>query len=131
MPFQRAGFTATKLNRTGPPVIQSSGIGLTSPPGSMNSFWWMRRKARASPRSVLSQLCAALGLPFQESMLHWPPGPRDTDGIWAKHWYNAVKKIHRLSALHAEEQTFAGASPQTLRRVPPFYKKLYALRIKP
>ncbi len=58
----------------------------------MNSFWWMRRKARASPRSVLSQLCAALGLPFQESMLHWPPGPRDTDGIWAKHWYNAVEK---------------------------------------
>jgi hypothetical protein len=23
-------------------------------------------------------------------MLHWPAGPRDTDGVWAPHWYNRV-----------------------------------------
>jgi hypothetical protein len=23
-------------------------------------------------------------------MLAWPAGPRDTDGVWAKHWYADV-----------------------------------------
>ncbi len=25
-------------------------------------------------------------------MLSWPPGPRDTDGCWAKHWYAKVER---------------------------------------
>ena len=25
-------------------------------------------------------------------MLSWPPGPRATDGVWAKHWYGEVEK---------------------------------------
>ena len=25
-------------------------------------------------------------------MLAWPPGPRDTDGVWGKYWYDAVWK---------------------------------------
>ena len=24
-------------------------------------------------------------------MLSWPPGRRATDGIWARHWYQAVE----------------------------------------
>jgi hypothetical protein len=24
-------------------------------------------------------------------MLSWPAGPRDTDGIWARHWYKEVE----------------------------------------
>jgi hypothetical protein len=46
----------------------------------------------ADPRGVLSRLCSALGVPFFDSMLQWPPGTRDTDGIWAKHWYAEVEK---------------------------------------
>jgi hypothetical protein len=46
----------------------------------------------ADPRAVLSALCDALGIPFSEKMLSWPPGPRDTDGVWAAHWYDAVKR---------------------------------------
>ena len=23
-------------------------------------------------------------------MLPWPPGPRDSDGVWAPYWYDAV-----------------------------------------
>lgn len=44
------------------------------------------------PRRTLSRLCDAVGLPFEESMLSWPPGPRETDGIWAPHWYSNVEK---------------------------------------
>ncbi len=45
---------------------------------------------RANPRASLTALCAALGIPFTENMLHWPKGPKPYDGVWAPHWYNAV-----------------------------------------
>ena len=44
------------------------------------------------PRGHLERLCARLSVPFSERMLHWPAGPRASDGIWAPHWYDAVWK---------------------------------------
>jgi hypothetical protein len=44
----------------------------------------------ARPRPVLEALCDALGIPFDEAMLAWPPGPRHTDGVWARYWYSGV-----------------------------------------
>lgn len=49
------------------------------------------RDVLENPRGVLGALCDHLGVPFDESMLAWPPGPRATDGVWAKHWYDAVE----------------------------------------
>jgi hypothetical protein len=43
------------------------------------------------PRGVLGRLCLSLGLEFDESMLHWPPGRRASDGVWAPYWYSAVE----------------------------------------
>ena len=43
------------------------------------------------PRGVLAALCGALGVPFDERMLSWPPGPRPTDGVWAPYWYASVE----------------------------------------
>lgn len=70
---QRAYFdrVADSLGKA-PPVVDSADI-LKDPPG------------------VLSKLCAALGIPWDPAMLSWAPGRRDTDGIWASHWYNAVE----------------------------------------
>lgn len=45
----------------------------------------------ADPAGTLSALCAALGIGFDPAMLHWAPGRRPTDGIWAAHWYGAVE----------------------------------------
>lgn len=42
------------------------------------------------PRAMLTRLCQAVGIAFDERMLSWPPGPRETDGVWAKHWYGNV-----------------------------------------
>lgn len=42
------------------------------------------------PRETLSALCHALDIPFDDNMLHWPPGPQPTDGPWAPYWYAAV-----------------------------------------
>ena len=46
----------------------------------------------AAPGPMLRALCAALGIPFSERMLSWPPGPRATDGVWARHWYERVER---------------------------------------
>jgi hypothetical protein len=44
------------------------------------------------PPAVLSGLCAALGIEYGEAMLSWPPGRRETDGVWAPHWYASVER---------------------------------------
>lgn len=46
----------------------------------------------ADPAGILRALCRELGVPFSERMLWWPAGPRDTDGIWARHWYDRVER---------------------------------------
>lgn len=48
------------------------------------------RELLAGPPGVLAALCQALGVPFDASMLAWPPGPRDSDGVWAPYWYDSV-----------------------------------------
>ncbi|HEX8898042.1 MAG TPA: hypothetical protein VF751_05050 [Chthoniobacterales bacterium] len=50
------------------------------------------RDVLENPESSLRLLCEAVEVEFTEAMLSWPPGLRETDGIWAKHWYEEVAK---------------------------------------
>lgn len=43
-----------------------------------------------APEAHLRWLCDWLGIGFTDQMLSWPPGPRESDGVWAPHWYSAV-----------------------------------------
>ena len=43
-----------------------------------------------NPARMLRLLCDAIGVEFDNAMLSWPPGLRDTDGVWAKYWYDEV-----------------------------------------
>jgi hypothetical protein len=43
-----------------------------------------------NPERILRLLCDGVGVEFNNAMLSWPPGQRDTDGIWAKYWYYEV-----------------------------------------
>ena len=61
----------TKINGRAPPVVDSKDILL-------------------DPRETLSLLCEKIGVVFSEEMLSWSKGVRDTDGIWAKYWYDNV-----------------------------------------
>lgn len=49
------------------------------------------RDVLGDPRGVLTKLCDAVGVDFTERMLSWPPGLRETDGVWAKYWYKEVE----------------------------------------
>ena len=50
------------------------------------------RDVLENPARMLQLLCDAVGVPFSDAMLSWPPGRRETDGVWAKHWYGEVEK---------------------------------------
>jgi hypothetical protein len=52
----------------------------------------------ADPEGVLTALCEALGIPFSGKMLAWPAGRRDSDGVWAPAWYDAVERSTGFSA---------------------------------
>lgn len=43
------------------------------------------------PEGLLGALCRDAGLQFDPAMLAWEPGPRATDGVWARHWYASVE----------------------------------------
>ena len=60
------------------------------------------RDVQADPRRALGALCAALGLAFDAAMLAWPPGRRDSDGVWAPAWYAEVEKSTAFAPPAAE-----------------------------
>jgi hypothetical protein len=45
-----------------------------------------------NPEGVLTKVCEACGLPFDQRMLHWPQGAKPYDGVWAPYWYDNVHK---------------------------------------
>jgi hypothetical protein len=81
------------------------------------------------PERTLGALCTALGIPFQPAMLRWKPGRRDTDGIWASHWYNAVESS---TGFVAPEERAAAMPPKARRlaeRCRPYYERLAGHRL--
>ncbi len=82
-----------------------------------------------NPERILQLLCDAIGVSFDKAMLSWPPGLRDTDGIWAKHWYDAVAKSTSFARYKPRE----GNVPESLRDVyekcRECYEKLYKNRL--
>ena len=66
------------------------------------------------PKKILSGLCAALGIPWTEDMLSWPAGRRETDGVWAPAWYDAVEKSTGFGSPPSEEMP---TLPDHLRRI--------------
>lgn len=50
------------------------------------------RDVQENPARTLQLLCDAVGVEFTDAMLSWPPGLRESDGVWAKYWYAEVEK---------------------------------------
>ena len=63
------------------------------PPPVIDSERFLR-----DPEAQLRALCDRLDVTFDPAMLAWPAGPRDSDGVWAAHWYDAVKRSSGFAA---------------------------------
>jgi Sulfotransferase domain len=86
---------------------------------------------RRDPRGVLTQLCAAVGIPFDEAMLAWPPGPRPEDGVWAPHWYAAVEASTGFEPYVARDPDVPAHLLGLLERCQPYYDELAPHRLLP
>jgi hypothetical protein len=98
--------------RTGeiPPVIDARDV-LTDPPG------------------LLRKLCEAIGVPYLEAMLHWEPGPRDSDGIWGPHWYEAAWRSTGFAPYRPKNEPVPAHLCDLLADCEGLYRVLHAHRI--
>jgi len=81
------------------------------------------------PAGVLDRLCTALGIPFDPAMLHWPPGRRDTDGVWAPHWYAAVERSTGFAPPDTSPVEVPVALCPLVDAARPYYDELAAHRV--
>jgi len=83
---------------------------------------------RANPAKMLRTLCAAIGLPFDDDMLHWSAGARAEDGIWAAHWYGAVHQSTGFAGAEGPLPVLTGSAKVLLDQAMPHYEKLWIKR---
>ena len=83
-----------------------------------------------NPERMLRLLCEAVGVEFSQSMLSWPAGLRETDGVWAGHWYREVAKTTSFQPYrprHAEVPTHLREIYDCCREC---YERLYEYRLR-
>ncbi len=81
------------------------------------------------PRSYLVWLCEWLGITISERMLSWPAGPRDSDGVWAPHWYDAVWASTGFEPYRPPTSTLPDHLEPLLEQCRPYYDRLHRRRI--
>lgn len=108
----QAELFARAADRTGctPPVVDAADI-------------------LADPAGVLGALCRALDVPWDPAMLSWPAGPRETDGVWAPHWYASVWRSTGFAAPRAEAVGLPAALVPLAAAAEPYYRLLYRHRL--
>ena len=82
-----------------------------------------------NPQGMLSSLCQSIDIPFDELMLSWKPGPRECDGIWAPHWYNAVWKSNGFTKYRARHGELSQELEEVYSECKGYYEKLYNQRL--
>ncbi|MHC4415614.1 MAG: sulfotransferase-like domain-containing protein [Planctomycetota bacterium] len=81
------------------------------------------------PRRLLTLLCERLGVAFTDAMLSWPPGRRATDGIWARHWYEAVEASTSFKPYAAKPDPVPDRLADLYDECMSYYEQLYAHRL--
>jgi hypothetical protein len=83
-----------------------------------------------NPEAYLRWLCDYVDVDFTDRMLHWPPGPRDSDGIWAPYWYDAVLASTGFEPYRPRDIELAGAGLEAAQRSRPYYDRLHEARLR-
>jgi len=83
----------------------------------------------ANPAGVLGRLCEALGIAWDPAMLHWEAGMRETDGIWASHWYDTVAASTGFGSPDRGSIELDGEARRVADACRPFYERLAKHRI--
>ncbi|BDX06581.1 HAD family hydrolase [Planctobacterium marinum] len=83
-----------------------------------------------SPEGMLRKLCDRLSVPFEQNMLHWPAGKRDSDGVWASHWYHSVERSKGFAPYQEKTILLSDWQQEVVEQVMPAYMALYEKRLR-
>lgn len=83
-----------------------------------------------NPQIMLTCLCEALDIPFDKNMLAWPAGMRQSDGIWASHWYHNVARSTGFAEPQVKEIKLTEAQQKVVEQVTPAYQYLSKLKLR-
>ncbi len=76
------------------------------------------------PQQVLNAICEKCQIPFDQAMLNWPAGKRDSDGVWAPHWYNNVQKSTCFAPPRERNISLNTVQQEIANRCRPFFNAL-------
>ena len=105
-------------------------------------FDWVRERSGAippvidardvlqDPERMLRLLCEAVGVEFDPVMLSWPPGLRETDGVWAGHWYGEVAQSTGFAPYRASRAEVPTRLRDIETRCRECYDRLYPHRVR-
>jgi hypothetical protein len=83
------------------------------------------------PERYLRWLCDYIDVAFTDRMLHWPPGPRMSDGVWAPYWYDAVLTSTGFEPFRPRPRPeLGGAAREAAEASRPHYERLYEARLR-
>jgi hypothetical protein len=82
-----------------------------------------------NPERMLRLLCDAVDVEFDNAMLSWPPGLRDTDGIWAKYWYDDVARSTSFQPYRSKNEPVPERLREIHGRCRECYDRLYQYRL--
>lgn len=88
------------------------------------------RDVLENPRQILATLCDRLDVAFTDRMLSWPPGRRETDGVWADAWYQSVEKSTGFQPYRPKSDQVPDRLMPLYADCLPYYEELYDLRIR-
>ena len=123
-------------------IVSDPSIEDTGFPQQTEIFEWVRSNLKITPpvldsvdvlnqpRRMLGLLCDALGVEFQVAMLAWPPGPRKTDGVWARHWYGEVEKSTGFRPYQSKGEPMPPDLISLYEQCDEHYARLYEHRLK-
>ncbi|MGH3366784.1 MAG: HAD family hydrolase [Nocardioidaceae bacterium] len=83
-----------------------------------------------APEVYLRWLCSWLGLEFQPQMLSWPAGPRDSDGVWAPYWYDAVRRSTGFEPWRPRDPQLDGHAAEVADACADGFKALHRQRLQ-
>lgn len=110
-------------------------------PQQQRLFEWVRQRTGevpvvlesddvlANPEGMLRALCGRAGIAFDPAMLSWPAGRRDSDGLWAAHWYGAVETSTGFVASGKAARSVPAHLRDLLTAAQPYYEALRPHRL--
>ena len=81
------------------------------------------------PQAHLRWLCTYAGVEFTPAMLSWRAGPRESDGVWAPYWYDAVLRSTGFEPYRPRQVELTPEGAAVVAATRPAYERLHAARL--